>query len=248
MSKIVYQKSEGLTDAPLTYCPGCSHGIINKLVAESMVELGILQKTILISSVGCSVLTYHFFECDAVLAAHGRAPAVATGVKRMKPDKIVFTYQGDGDLASIGMAETIHAAHRGENITIIFVNNAIYGMTGGQMAPTSLIGQKTTTSPDGRAESAEGLPIKMCELLAQIPSAHYIERVSVHDVPHIRRAKKAIKQAFANQAEEKGFSIVEILAGCPVGLRCKPVESMQFVKERMLPYFSLGVFKGEQTL
>ena len=245
MAKVVYKKSSGLTDTPLSYCPGCGHGIINKLVAESLVELGVLGKSIAIAPVGCSVLCYKFFKCDGISAAHGRAPAVATGLKRIAPDKIVFTYQGDGDLASIGTAEIIHAAHRGENITVIFVNNAIYGMTGGQMAPTTLIDQKTSTSPYGRVERLQGLPIKMSEMMGQIPSAAYIERVSVHDVPHIRKAKKAILKAFANQVENKGFSMVEVLSTCPIGWGMTAPDSMKFVKEHMVPYYPLGVFKDE---
>ena len=240
---VVYEKSRGLTDVNLTYCPGCTHGIIHKLVAESLVELDILEKTIAISPVGCSVMAYNFFNCDGIQASHGRAPAVATGVKRTVPDKVVFTYQGDGDLASIGTAEIVHAAHRGENITVIFVNNAIYGMTGGQMAPTTLIEQKTSTSPYGRAESGAGLPLKVSEMLAQIPSAHYIERVSVHDMPNINKAKKAIKKSFENQVLGKGFSMIEVLSTCPIGWNMTPVDSMKFVKEHMVPYYPLGVYK-----
>ena len=246
MEKIVYKKSVGLTDAELSYCPGCSHGIINKLVAESLVELDVLDRAVAISPVGCSVLAYNFFNCDGVQAAHGRAPAVATGIKRVEPNKIVFTYQGDGDLASIGTAETIHAAHRGENITIIFVNNAIYGMTGGQMAPTTLIGQRTSTSPLGRVEALQGKPLKVSEMMGEIPSATYIERVSIHNVPHILKAKKAIKKAFENQINNKGFSMVEILAGCPIGWRMTPADSMKFIENEMMPYYPLGVFKDEE--
>ena len=245
MAKIVYEKSKGLTDTPLTYCPGCSHGTIHKLIAESLVELDILDKSISIAPVGCSVLAYEFFNCDALQAAHGRAPAVATGIKRVEPDKIVFTYQGDGDLASIGTAEIIHAAHRGENITVIFVNNAIYGMTGGQMAPTTLIDQKTSTSPYGRQEILTGKPLLVSEMMAQIPSATYIERVSVHDVPHINRAKRAIKKAFEYQKTGKGFSMIELIAGCPVGWNMTPVDSMKFMADTMIPYYPLGVFKDE---
>lgn len=244
MANIVYEKSKGLTDKSLSYCPGCTHGIVHKLVAESLVELGVLDRTIVIASVGCSVLSYEFFNCDAIQASHGRAPAVATGAKAVNPDKIVFTYQGDGDLASIGMGEIMHAAHRGENITVIFVNNAIYGMTGGQMAPTTLLGQKTTTSPKGRTLK-EGLPLKMAEVLTQVPSSTYIERVSVHDVPHINKAKKAIKKAFENQINNKGFSLVEVLGTCNIGWNMTAVDSMTFVKENMIPYYPLGCFKDE---
>ena len=245
MKRMVYEKSRGLTNAPFTYCPGCSHGIINKLVAECLVELEILEKTILIASVGCSVFAYDFFNCDGVQAAHGRAPAVATGIKRTKPDKIAFTYQGDGDLASIGTAEIIHAAHRGENITVIFVNNAIYGMTGGQMAPTTLVGQKTSTSPHGRLEQLQGKPLKVSELLAQVPSVTYIERVSSHDVPHILRAKKAIKKAFQSQIDGRGFSMVEVLAACNIGLRMSPADAMRFVEDEMATYYPLGVYRDD---
>jgi len=239
---VVYEKSRGLTDAPLTYCPGCSHGTIHKLVAETLVELDVLERTVAIAPVGCSVLAYNFFNCDGIQAAHGRAPAVATGVKRVSPDKIVFAYQGDGDLASIGTAEIIHAAHRGENFTVIFVNNAIYGMTGGQMAPTTLVDQKTTTSPYGRFEKTAGKPLLVSEMMAQIPGAAYIERVSVHDYAHTMRAKKAIKRAFAYQVAGKGFTMIEVLAACPIGWNLTPVDSMAFVKEQMVPYYPLGIF------
>jgi 2-oxoglutarate ferredoxin oxidoreductase subunit beta len=241
-NKVIYEKSPGLTANPLTYCPGCSHGTIHKLVAESLVELDVLNRTIAIAPVGCSVLAYNFFNCDGIQAAHGRAPAVATGVKRVNPGKIVFAYQGDGDLASIGTAEIIHAAHRGENFTVIFVNNATYGMTGGQMAPTTLINQKTTTSPYGRAEETTGKPLLVSEMLAQIPSATYIERVSVHDHAHILKAKRAIKKAFEYQIAEKGFCMVEVLAACPIGWNLTPVDSMAFLKNNMMPYYPLGVY------
>jgi len=243
MAQVVYEKSRGLTDTPLSYCPGCSHGIIHKLVAESLVELGVLERTIAIASVGCSVLAYNFFNCDGLQASHGRAPAVATGIKRIMPDKILFTYQGDGDLAAIGTAEIVHAAHRGENITVIFVNNAIYGMTGGQMAPTTLVDQKTSTSPFGRKEAMAGKPIRASEMLAQVPSAHYIERVSVHDVAHVLKAKKAIKRAFENQVEGKGFSMVEVLAGCPIGWNVSAPDAARFIKTDLLPYYPLGVYR-----
>ena len=242
---VVYEKSKGLTDAELTYCPGCTHGIVHKLVAEALCELDILDRAIAISPVGCSVMAYNFFNCDAIQASHGRAPAVATGIKRTNPDKIVFTYQGDGDLASIGTAEIIQAAHRGENITVIFINNLIYGMTGGQMAPTTLIGQKTTTSPLGRTAEAAGKPIKMSELLAAVPSSVYIERVSVADVPSIRKAKKAIRKAFQNQAEGRGFSMVEVLSACNIGWGLTPGDSLKLIKDKMIPYFPLGVYKDE---
>ena len=243
--RTVYEKSKGLTDVNFTYCPGCSHGVIHKLVAETLCELDVLENTIAIAPVGCSVLSYNFFNCDGVQASHGRAPAVATGIKRALPEKTVFTYQGDGDLASIGLAEIVHAAHRGENITVVFVNNAIYGMTGGQMAPTTLIDQKTSTSPYGREESLTGKPLLVSEMLAQVPSVTYIERVSVHDIAHITKAKRAIKKAFECQVQNRGFAMVEVLAGCNVGWGVSPVESMQFVKEQMVPYFPLGVYKDK---
>ena len=245
MSKIVYEKSKGLSEVPLSYCPGCTHGIIHKLIAEVLVELEIVDKTIAISPVGCSVMAYDFFACDGIQASHGRAPAVACGIKRTLPDKIVFTYQGDGDLAAIGTAEIIHAAHRGDNVTVIFVNNAIYGMTGGQMAPTTLIDMKTSTSPLGRNLEATGKPILVSELLAAIPSATYIERVSTHDVPHIRKAKAALKKAFQNQIDGKGFSMVELLGTCAIGWNKSAPDSMEFVKDVMMPYFPLGVLKDE---
>jgi len=245
MAKIVYEKTKGLSEIPLSYCPGCTHGIIHKLIGESLVELGILDRTISIAPVGCSVMAYDFFNCDGVQASHGRAPAVACGIKRTNPDKIVFTYQGDGDLAAIGTAEIVHAAHRGDNVTVIFVNNAIYGMTGGQMAPTTLVDMKTSTSPLGRDEVMMGKPLLVSELLAQVPSATYIERVSSHDVPNINKTKKAIKKAFQYQMEGKGFSMVEILGTCCIGWNKTPVESMGFVKDVMMPYFPLGVYKDE---
>ncbi len=240
---IVYKRSEGLTDAITNYCPGCTHGIITKLVAEVMVELGILGETIGVAPVGCSVTCYNFFNCDMQQAAHGRAPAVATGIKRVQPDKVVFTYQGDGDLASIGTNEIVHAAHRGEKITTIFVNNAIYGMTGGQMAPTTLIGQKTTTSPFGRTEEHSGKPIKISEMLATIDGAKYVARVTVDKPANIAKAKKAIKKAFRTQLEGKGFAIVEVLSACPTNWGLAPNEALQWLRDNMIPYYPLGTFK-----
>ena len=245
MSKTIYKKSRGLTERGLTYCPGCTHGIAHKLIAESLVELELIDRAVAIAPVGCSVFAYDFFNCDGIQAAHGRAPAVATGVKRANPNSIVFTYQGDGDLAAIGTAETVHAAHRGENFTVIFINNAIYGMTGGQLAPTTLAGQKTSTSPFGRLVADQGLPIKVCEMLAPVPSSYYLERVSLHDVPHIRKAKAAIKKAFEYQTQEKGFCMVEILSSCPVGWNVTPQEALGFIKDQMVPYYPLGVFKDK---
>lgn len=244
---IVYEKSRGLTDVEFHYCPGCHHGIIHKLVAESLVELGLLDDAIGVCPVGCSVFAYKYFNCDMQEAAHGRAPAVATGIKRTHPHQAVFTYQGDGDLASIGAAEIVHAAMRGEKFTTIFVNNAIYGMTGGQMAPTTLIGQKTTTSPYGRDEAWCGAPIKMSEMLAAVPSSYYIERVAVNNTANIVKAKKAIAKAFRYQKEGKGFCMVEVLSTCPTNWGMSPVEAMTWLEENMIPYYPLGVYKDKEA-
>lgn len=242
-TKTVYQKSKGLSDTPFTYCPGCTHGIIHKLIADTLVELELVDRAVGIASVGCSALNYDFFSFDMQQAAHGRAPAVATGIKRVKPDSIVFTYQGDGDLASIGIAEAIHAAHRSENMTIVFVNNAIYGMTGGQMAPTTLIGQKTTTSPNGRDAATTGLPLRIAEMMATIPGATYVERVSVHNPQHVNKAKKALKKAFTIQNEKKGFSIIEFISTCPVNWGMTPKDAVDWAVDNMIPYYPLGVYK-----
>lgn len=240
---VVFKKTEGLTDKQFHYCPGCTHGIIHRLVGEVLEELGVIGESIGVAPVGCSVLAYNYFNCDMHEAAHGRAPAVATGIKRVLPNNVVFTYQGDGDLASIGTAEIIHAAHRGEKFTTIFVNNAIYGMTGGQMAPTTLIGQKATTAPIGRQKELAGMPLKVCEMMATIEGAVFVERVSVHNVPHIRKAKKAIKKAFEVQLEGKGFGIVEVLSTCPTNWGISPVESLKWLEENMIPYYPLGNFR-----
>ena len=240
---IVFQKPKALTDAPLHYCPGCTHGIIHRLVAEAIDELGIEGKTIGVAPVGCAVMAYDYFACDMVEAAHGRAPAVATGLKRALPENIVFTYQGDGDLASIGMAETVHSATRGENITVIFVNNAIYGMTGGQMAPTSLPGQVTQTSPYGRDTATAGFPIRVSEMLATLDGPEYIERVAVNNVKNVNKAKKAIKKAFQNQIDGKGFSLIEVVSSCPTNWGMTPSKALQWVEEKMIPYYPLGVYK-----
>ncbi|CAM3644596.1 thiamine pyrophosphate-dependent enzyme [Mesobacillus zeae] len=245
--KTVFEKTSGLKDTPTHYCPGCTHGIIHRLVAEVLEEMDILEDTVGVASVGCSVLSYDYFNCDMTQAAHGRAPAVATGIKRVLPDRFVFTYQGDGDLASIGIGEAIHAAARGENITIIFVNNAIYGMTGGQMAPTTLIGQKTATSPDGRNAALQGMPIKVAELMATLDGAAHIERVSAHDVPNIIKAKKAIRKAFETQKAGLGFSLIEVLSSCPTNWGLSPTESLEWIKENMLPIFPLGVYKNSSV-
>ena len=241
--KTVYTRSAGLTETENHYCPGCTHGIIHKLVAESLVELHQLGNTIGCAAVGCSILSYNYFHIDMIESAHGRAPAVATGVKRVHPDKTVFTYQGDGDLASIGTSEIVHAAHRGEKITTIFVNNAIYGMTGGQMAPTTLLNQKTTTAPEGRSEAHSGMPLKISEMLAQVPSSALIQRVSVHSPKAVRHAKKAIKKAFSYQLEGLGFTLIEVLSTCPTGWGMSPVEALQWLEDNMIAYFPLGVFK-----
>lgn len=241
---VVFEKTKGLTDVPFHYCPGCTHGIVHRLVAEVMEELGVLDKAIGVAPVGCAVFAYEYFNCDMQEAAHGRAPAVATGIKRVHPDKVVFTYQGDGDLAAIGTTETVHAAARGENITVIFVNNAIYGMTGGQMAPTSLIGQETLTTPYGRKPENNGYPVKMCEMLSTLDGASYIERVSVYDVKHILQAKKAIKNAFTAQLNKKGFSMIEVLSSCPTNWGLSPNEALKWIKDNMEPYYPLGVYKN----
>ena len=240
---VVYEKTKLLTDKPLHYCPGCTHGIIHRLVAEAIDELGVQEKTIGIAPVGCAVFAYDYFTCDMMEAAHGRAPAVATGCKRVNPDNIVFTYQGDGDLASIGAAEITHAATRGENITVIFVNNAIYGMTGGQMAPTTLPGQVTTTSPYGRDPALCGYPIRVSEMLATLDGPAYIARCSVHDVKHILDAKKCIKKAFETQIAKKGFSMVEVLSSCPTNWGMTPREALNWLEANMIPQYPLGVKK-----
>ena len=240
---VVFEKTNMLTDKPFHYCPGCTHGIIHRLVAEVLEELGIGETAIGVAPVGCAVFAYDYFNCDMMEAAHGRAPAVATGAKRVHPDKAVFTYQGDGDLASIGAAEIVHAATRGEKITVIFVNNAIYGMTGGQMAPTTLPGQVTTTSPYGRDTNHCGFPVKVSEMLSTLNGPAYIERVSVHDVPNIKKAKAAIKKAFTLQMEGKGFTMVEVISSCPTNWGKTPKEALEWVKSDMLPNYPLGVYK-----
>ena len=242
---VVFDKPHALCDVPTHYCPGCTHGIIHRLVAEVMDELGIEGNSVGVFPVGCSVLAYNYFECDMVRAPHGRAPAVATGVKRARPDSVVFTYQGDGDLAAIGTCETVHAAARGENITVIFVNNTIYGMTGGQMAPTTMPGQVTQTTPYGREPEIQGYPVKMCEMLSTLEGTALAQRVSVDNPAHIREAKKAIKKAFENQINKKGFSIVEVLSTCPTNWGMSPVDALERVRTEMIPYFPLGVYKDE---
>ncbi len=244
---IVFKKPAALTDVPLHYCPGCTHGIIHRLVAEAIDALGIEGKTIGVAPVGCAVMAYDYFSCDMAEAAHGRAPAVATGIKRADPDKIVFTYQGDGDLASIGTAETVHSAARNENITVIFVNNAIYGMTGGQMAPTSLPGQVTQTSPYGRDTSHCGYPVKISEMLSQLDGPEFIARVAVNNVKNVREAKKVIEKAFRNQVEGKGFSLVEVISSCPTNWGMTPDAALKWIDEKMIPYYPLGIYKDRSA-
>ncbi|HBW14362.1 MULTISPECIES: thiamine pyrophosphate-dependent enzyme [Proteiniclasticum] len=240
---ILFKPTTGLLDVPTHYCPGCTHGVIHRLIGEVMEELDIIDKTIGVAPVGCSVLAYDYFACDMFEAAHGRAPAVATGIKRANPDKIVFTYQGDGDIAAIGTAEAVHAAARGEKIVTIFVNNCIYGMTGGQMAPTTLPGQKTETSPYGRDVATAGFPIRFSEMLAQLDGAYYIERVSVDKVAGVAKTKKAIKKAFQNAIDGKGFNMVEVLSICPTNWGLNTEESLNWLRESMIPYYPLGVKK-----
>lgn len=243
-----FTKTKLLTDTPMHYCPGCTHGIVHRLAAECAEELGQSKSTIAVAPVGCAVFAYKYFNSDVVQAAHGRAPAVATGIKRVHPDKLVFTYQGDGDLASIGLAETVASAARGENISIIFINNGIYGMTGGQMAPTSLIGQKSTTSPAGRDPKTQGYPIKVSEMLKELDGPAFIARVSTHDTANVLKTKAAIKKAFQYQLDGKGFSLVEILTSCPTNWGLSPKAALDYIKNTVVPYYPLGVYKdtGEQ--
>ncbi len=248
MAERVFGRPESLTDIPTHYCPGCHHGIIHRLVAEVIDELKLMDKTIGIASVGCSVLSYDYFNVDMVQAAHGRAPAVATGVKRVHPDGIVFTYQGDGDIAAIGTAEVVHAAARGEKITTIFVNNAIYGMTGGQMAPTSLVNQVTTTSPYGRKLESAGMPIRLTEMLATLDGAKFLARVAVNTPANMAKAKAAIKKAFETQIAGIGFSMVEVLSTCPTNWGMTPIEAAAWMEKNMMPYYPLGTYRsGEEV-
>ena len=240
---VVFEKPKALSDVPFHYCPGCTHGIVHRLVAEVLDELGVEGNTVGVASVGCSVFAYNYFNCDMVQAAHGRAPAVATGLKRALPDNVIFTYQGDGDLAAIGMAETVHAATSGEKITVIFINNAIYGMTGGQMAPTSLPGQVTQTSPYGRDVKTAGYPIRVCELLSTLSGTALAQRVTVDSVAHVREAKKAIRKGFENQINKRGYSIIEVVSTCPTNWGLSPKEAVNWLRDNMLPYYPLGVYK-----
>jgi 2-oxoglutarate ferredoxin oxidoreductase subunit beta len=245
---VIYRRPESLTERVTHYCPGCTHGVAHRLIAETLDELGVREKTIGIAPVGCAVFAYNYFNVDFAEAAHGRAPAMATGLKRVNPDKVVFTYQGDGDLASIGAAEIMHAAGRGENITVIFINNAIYGMTGGQMAPTTLPGQRTTSTPLGRDVEVHGFPIRMSEVLSQFEGSAYVVRRSLHDVPNIRKAKKAIRQAFEVQLQGLGFSMVELLSSCPTNWGMKPKEALKWIEERMTAVYPLGDYKVHSVL
>ncbi len=244
---VVFDKPKALAEIPFHYCPGCTHGIIHRLVAECIDELGIEGKTVGIAPVGCSVMAYDYFNCDMIEAAHGRAPAVATGVKRARPENVVFAYQGDGDLASIGTAEIVHAAARNENITVIFINNAIYGMTGGQMAPTSLPGQVTQTSPYGRDVKLCGYPVKVCEMLSELDGVEYLERVTVNTPARVRNAKKAIFKAFQNQIDGKGFSLVEVISSCPTNWGMTPEKALEWIDTNMVPYYPLGVYKDRSA-
>ncbi len=243
MSAKVYGRPSSLNDNVFTYCPGCGHGVVQRLIAETIDEMGIREDTIGVAYVGCGGMLYDFFDVDFAFPLHGRAPAVATGIKRVRPDKYVFSYQGDGDLAAIGTAEIIHAASRGENLTAFFVNNGIYGMTGGQMAPTTLLGQVTATSPGGRDADYHGRPIRMSEMLAQLDGVCYVERVTIDTPKNIMQAKKAVKKAFMNQTEKKGFSIVEVISPCPIGWNLSPVDAYARVEKEVLPVYGLGVFK-----
>ncbi len=244
---VVFERPKSLADIRLHYCPGCTHGIIHRLVCEVIDEMGIEGDTVGVCPVGCSVFAYNYFNCDMIEAPHGRAPAVATGVKRAMPDKFVFTYQGDGDLAAIGTCETVHAATRGENIVVIFVNNTIYGMTGGQMAPTTLPGQVSTTTPFGRDPKLAGFPVRVCEMLSTLDGVALAQRVAVDSVPHIREAKKAIRKAFENQRDKKGFSIVEVLSTCPTNWGLSPVDAIKRLQDEMIPYYPLGVYADKEV-
>ncbi len=244
----IYTKPESLTEIGTHYCPGCTHGIAHRLIAEVIDEMGVREDTIGIAPVGCSVFAYNYFNMDFAEAAHGRAPAMATGIKRVNPDKIVFTYQGDGDLASIGAAEILHAAGRGEHITVIFINNAIYGMTGGQMAPTTLPGQRTTSSPMGRDIELHGFPMKMCEILSQTDGSAYIVRRSLHNVANIRKAKKALRNAFEAQQQGLGFSMVELLSSCPTNWGIAAEDALKWIESHMVPVYPLGDYKVHSAL
>lgn len=244
--KVVFERTKGLSDTPMRYCAGCLHGVIHRMIGEVMEELDIIDRSVGVCPVGCAVFMYEYMACDMIEAAHGRAPAVATGVKRMLPENIVWTYQGDGDLAAIGTAEIIHAAARGEKITTIFINNTTYGMTGGQLAPTTLIGQKATTCPGGRDPQIQGYPIKVCELLSSLDGVVYLERVAPTSPAGINKTKKAIKKAFENQLNGRGFSLVEVLSSCPTQLHMDPVECLKWIDEKMAAHYPIGVYVDRQ--
>ena len=246
--KTVFTYTKGMTEVSTSYCPGCTHGIANRIIMEVLEEIGMLGKAIGVGSIGCSVTAHQFMNIDMLESAHGRAPAVATGIRRAQPDRIVFTYQGDGDLSSIGTGEIIHAAHRGEKITAFFINNAIYGMTGGQMAPTTLIGQRTTTSPEGRTVEQAGMPLRFSEILSNIDGAVYLERVALDTPAHVRIAKRAVRKAFEVQMKGLGFGMVEFLSICPSNWGLTPADSMVWLRENMIPYYPLGVIKCPEGL
>ena len=243
---LVYRKPALMNEVPMHYCPGCSHGVVHKLVGEVIEEMGMEEKTVGVSPVGCAVFAYRYLDIDWQEAAHGRAPAVATGIKRLWPDRLVFTYQGDGDLACIGTAETIHALNRGENITIIFINNAIYGMTGGQMAPTTLLGMKTATTPYGRDPRLNGYPYKIAEMMAHLDGTAYITRQSVHTPANVRKCKRALRKAFETAMAGKGFSLVEVVSTCNSGWKMSPVAANEWLAQNMLPYYPLGDIKSNE--
>ena len=246
--KTIFELTRGILPEETTYCPGCTHGIAHRLIMEVLDEKGLLGETIGVAPIGCSIMAHHYMNVDMCESAHGRAPAIATGIRRVQPDKIIFTYQGDGDLASIGTGEIIHVAHHGEKITTFFLNNAVYGMTGGQMAPTSLIGQKTTTSIDGRTQEISGRPIRMSELIATIDGAVFVERVSLDSPSNVRKAKKAIQKAIEVQEQRLGFGFVEILTTCPTNWGVTPVEALEWIRENMIPYYPLGNFKNPEEV
>lgn len=241
--KTIFTRPESLTDQPFHYCPGCTHGIAHRLIAEVIDEMGIYEKALGVAPVGCSVFIYNYMDIDMYQAAHGRAPAVATGIKRVLPDRLVFTYQGDGDAAAIGTGELVHAAARGEKITVIFINNAVYAMTGGQMAPTTLLGQKTTTTPTGRDADVNGMPVKVCEMLAPLDGSAYLARASLHNPKNVIAAKKAIRKAFEVQLQGAGFTLVELLSSCPTNWGLSPLEALKWLEEKMIPYYPLGEYK-----
>ncbi|WP_272698780.1 thiamine pyrophosphate-dependent enzyme [Desulfovibrio sp. Fe33] len=241
--KLVFERPESVIDRPTHYCPGCHHGIAHRLIGELLDEMNLAENTLLVTSIGCSVFLYNYLNVDAVEAPHGRAPAVATGVKRSRPDKFVFTYQGDGDLASIGMAEIMHAANRGEKMCVVFVNNTVYGMTGGQMAPTTMIGQITTTTPAGRCQTHEGAPIRMTEIIASLGGVAFAARGALNSVANIKKAKKYLKKAFEFQLNNTGFGFVELLSGCPTNWKMTPLKANERIEKEMIPYFPLGIYK-----